>query len=325
MTGSQHPTRPRVTGSRHPRLLVIAGKGGVGRSTVAAAVGVAAATHGLRTVVAEVDGHSDVWRALGGGRAGRGPAHADGAGSARELRPGLWHVSIDRRSALVEYLRTQTPGRLPGALLARSHAFELFVEATPGLAELLTLGKVWELVGRPGQPRHAAEYDLVVLDAPATGQLTAMLAAPRTFGAIARVGPVARQAQAIDRSLHDPHTTAVVAVATPEQMPVSEAIGLRDTLAAQLGIGLHAVVVNRLFPRRFTAAEAALLADAPSDPAIDAARWYHSRAVSQGSQMTRLRRALPGVSRITLPQLFSGEVDGAGIGRLAGRLAGRLP
>ena len=314
-----------MTGSRHPRLLVIAGKGGVGRSTVAAAVGVAAAARGLRTVVAEVDGRSDVLRALGGDRSARQPAGANGAGSERELRPGLRHMSIDRRSALIEYLRTQTPGRLPGALLSRSHAFELFVGATPGLAELLTLGKVWELLGRPGQPRHASMYDLVVLDAPATGQLTAMLAAPRTFGAIARVGPVARQAEAIDRSLRDPHTIAFVAVATPEQMPVSETLGLRDALAGELGIELHAVVVNRLFPRRFTAAEAALLAAAPSDPAIDAARWYHRRAVSQRGQLTRLRRALPSVSRVTLPQLFSGEVDGTGIERLAGLLAGRLP
>ncbi len=341
----------------HGRLLVIAGKGGVGRSTVAAAVGIAAASRGLRTAIAEVGGRSEMYRILGPPTARpRAPGSVDGSripappgvmtdaapgtlspgdhhrlhaphGGApeREPAPALRHVTIDRRSALEEYLRNETPGRLPAALLARSSTFKLFVDATPGLSELLTIGKVWELTRRQRTGRDAAGYDLVVLDAPASGELIGLLGAPRTFGAIARVGPVARQAGAIDGALRDPGSLGVVVVATPEQMPVSEALGLRDELAARFGISLQAAVVNRLFPLRLSSEERTALAAAGDDPAIRAARWIHGRAVRQRTQLARLRRGMRGVRCITLPMMFDGELDRAGVEHLADLLEDRLP
>lgn len=299
------------------RLLVIAGKGGVGRSTVAAAVGVGAARRGLRTVVVEVAGRGDVARALG-----REPA--DGL-SERAIYPGLSHVAIDRRSALEEYLRYEVPGLVPARLLARSRAFELFMEATPGMSELLTIGKGWELAQRPRHKRDVSQYDLVVLDGPASGELVGLLAAPRTFAAIARVGPVARQAEAIDGALRDPRSVGIVVVATPEQMPVSEALALRDRLASEFGIALEGAVVNRMFPSRFTAEEAAALASVPEDPAFRSARWFHGRARAQRTQLARLRRGLAGVRCMALPFMFGGEVDRAGIERFADLLGRWLP
>ncbi len=297
---------PRVTGKR---LVVVTGKGGVGKSTVAAALAVAEVRRGRRTIVAEVAARADVARLLGG-RAGD-PLRET------EPYPGLHHVTIDRRRAMEEYLRDEVPGPLPAALLARSRAFEVFVAATPGMSDLLTIGKVWELAQRPRHRRGASPYDLVVLDAPASGNLVGLLAAPRTFGSIARVGPVARQAAAIDRTLTDAGCTQVIAVATPEQMPVTETLSLRGALSRQLGIELAAVVVNRVVSSPFTPRDLEAMAAAVDDPAVSSARWLHGRAQAHHAQLSRLRRGLRGEAVLTLPFLFMGEIGRTEIEHLA--------
>ncbi|MGA2924510.1 MAG: ArsA-related P-loop ATPase [Solirubrobacteraceae bacterium] len=306
------------------RLLVVTGKGGVGKSTVAAAVAVAATRRGLRTIVAEVSGRADVARLLGG----------RGAAPLRESEPcpGLHHVTIDRRSALEQYLRDEVPGPLPAGLLARSRAFELFVAAAPGMSDLLTVGKVWELAQRPRHQRGARPYDLVVLDAPASGNLVGLLGAARTFTAVARVGPVARQGAAIDRALTDPAFTGVIAVATPEQMPVTETLTLRRALVEQLGIGLRAVVVNRLVRSPFTDGQLVAMHAVDDDPAVRSARWLHGRAREHRTQLGRLRRGLQAravaelaviatpPSTATLPFVFAREIGRREVEQLADRL-----
>jgi anion-transporting ArsA/GET3 family ATPase len=299
------------------RLLIVSGKGGVGKSTIAAALGVAAARRGLRTVVAEVAGRRDIAGLLES-EAGEGLREV-------EVYPGLRHVAIEREAALAEYLRDEVPGLLPAAILARSRAFGLFVDAAPGMGELLTIGKVWELAQRPRHKRGAVQYDLVVLDGPASGQLVGLLAAPRTFGAIARVGPVARQGAVIDRMLRDAGSVAVMAVATPEQMAVSETLSLGAALRAEIGVGLGAVVVNRMFPSRFSASDAVALAAAPDDPAVRSAQWLHARARAQRAQLVRLRRGLAEVRCSTLPFLFATHVGRAEVEELAGLLERSLP
>jgi anion-transporting ArsA/GET3 family ATPase len=299
------------------RLVVVTGKGGVGKSTVAAALAIAAARRGRRTIIAEVSGRTDAARILEGEPADR----------MREvqLSAGLSHVTIDRRPALEEYLREEVPGPLPAAILARSRVFGLFVDATPGLGELLTIGKAWQLTQRPRRQRGARPYDLVVLDGPATGQVLGLLEAPRTFRSIARVGPVARQSTAIDRLLTDVGSTAVIAVATPEQMAVSETLGLRAALRERLGISLSGVVVNRVFPSPFSAQDRVRLQSAPDDPAVRAARWLDARARAQQTQLARLQEGLDAVSSTTLPFLFSGELERSDIEQLSCRLERSLP
>jgi anion-transporting ArsA/GET3 family ATPase len=291
------------------RLVIVAGKGGVGRSTVSAALAVAATRRGLRTIVAETSGRADVARMLGG-RAAHPLVEV-------ELERGLHHVTIDRRAALEEYLHYEVPGLFPAAMLARSAAFQAFVEAAPGMSDLLTIGKVWELVQQPRHKPHAHEYDRVILDAPASGQLVGLLGAPSTFSAIARVGPVAKQAGTIERALRDPHAVGVVAVATPEQMAVSEALALQISLADRLGIELDAVVANRVFPSRFTSADAVALSLAPDDPAVQSGRWYAARAKAQRSQLARLRRGVAPVRLTRLPFRFEAELERAGVERFA--------
>jgi anion-transporting ArsA/GET3 family ATPase len=295
-------------------LLVVTGKGGVGKSTVAAALGLAAAGRGLRTIVAEVAARDDVSRALAGGEAG-----ADEGFVERAVADGLHHISIDPESALEEYLRDQLPRGLSD-VLASSRMFSYLAAATPGLRELLTVGKVWELAQTDRRTPGSDPYDLVILDAPATGHGVAVLTAPSAFAEAARVGPVARQGRTIHAMLSDPQRTGIVAVARPEEMPVNETLGLRDTLRDALGQPLAAVVVNGMLPQRFSAAQAATLAEAAPEPAIRAARAHAGRARAHRAQLARLRRGLPDVPVRTLPFLFTPAVGPDETARLAREL-----
>ncbi|HEY6758378.1 MAG TPA: ArsA-related P-loop ATPase [Baekduia sp.] len=289
-------------------LLVVTGKGGVGKSTVAAALGMAAAARGLRTIVAEVAARDDVSRVLSGG--GRVPTFVE-----RDLGEGLHHISIDPQSALEEYVRDQLP-RGVSDLLASSRLFAYLVAATPGLRELLTVGKVWELAQPDRRTPGAHPYDLVILDAPATGHGVAVLTAPGTFASAARMGPVARQGGKIHAMLTDPERTAIVAVATAEEMPVNETIALRAALREELGQDVAAAVVNGVLPARFRGREVAALeaaaADAgaagPAARALRAARTEVARAKAHRAQVARLRRGLGGGIEVrTLPYLFDHE------------------
>ena len=273
---------------------MVTGKGGVGKTTVAAAVGLVAAGRGLRTIVAEVARRDDVSRAMGG----------EGM-QEEELAPGLHHVSIDPERAMELYLTDQLPPAL-AELLSSSRTFTYLAAATPGMRELLTVGKVWELAQEDRRAPGAEPYDLVVLDAPATGHGVAILTAPRTFAKTARVGRVARQGRTIDAMVSDPERTGVIAVARPEEMPVTETLSLQDALRDEVGLEVGLVVANAVLPQRFSAAETRALERAPDDPAVRAARHAGARARAQRAQLQRLRRgARAPVS--TLPFVFDGD------------------
>jgi anion-transporting ArsA/GET3 family ATPase len=273
---------------------VVTGKGGVGKTTVAAALGLVAAGRGQRTIVAEVARRDDVSRALGG----------EGI-QEEELAPGLHHLSIDPEHAMELYLADQLPSALAD-LLASSRTFAYLAAATPGMRELLTVGKVWELAQEDRRAPGAQPYDLVVLDAPATGHGVAILSAPRTFARAARVGRIARQGRTIDAMVTDPERTAVLAVARPEEMPVTETLTLQDALRDELGLEVGLVVANAVLPKRFSAAEARALESAPDGPAVRAARHADARARAQRAQLQRLRRGAR-APVATLPFVFDGD------------------
>jgi len=258
------------------RLVFVTGKGGVGKTAVAAALGTAAARAGRRTIVAEVARRDDVSRALAGEAAGWREV---------ELAPGLFALSVDPQKAMEEYLADQLAGPL-AQLLVASRVFGYLAAATPGMRELLTVGKLWELAQDDRRTPGAEPYDLVVVDAPATGHGLALLDAPRTFADVAAAGPVARQAGRIDATLTDTATTGVVAVATPEEMPVNEALLLRE----RLGDRLDLVVANAVRPERFTGAEAGRLraVDGGAARVAAVALADHERATAQRAQLSRL-------------------------------------
>ncbi len=279
-------------------LVFVTGKGGTGKSTVAAALGLAAARQGRRTLIAETHDRTDVLAILG---ARRGAVHEE-----QRVGDHLHHVSIDSDAVLSEYLTDQLPGPI-AAVVRRSRAFGTLAAATPGLRELLTIGKIWEMAQPERRLPGGEPYDLVIVDAPATGHGMAMLSAPQTFAQAARGGPIMRQADMIHETIADPAQTTILAVARAEELPVSETIELAASVPEAFPQQqLQRVLVNRVVPKHFTTAELDVLRAA--EPAvgapIHAALSQADRRAGQQRQMSRLRRALgPGTPLRTLPEL----------------------
>jgi hypothetical protein len=268
-------------------LLYVTGKGGTGKTTVAAALAFAAASRGRRALVCEV------------------------GGAAQLAGHGLRTVTIDPHEALREWMRSQPGGALAAAVLGRSDGFMRFVDAAPGAKEIVTIGKAVDLARSSG--------DLVIVDGPSTGHALAMLSAPSTIGRVAKAGPVGAQARTVHDVLADPERTGYVGVALPEEMPVHELLELEERLHEAVGRGLDVVVVDGVYPNRFSDAEAEVLDGLADNGAVRAALTVHRVARSHAALVGRLGRdaAAPVV---TLPFIFVTELGAAEYERLGRRL-----
>jgi len=307
-----------MTTNDDAELVVVTGKGGTGRTTVAAALGLAAAARGERAIVCEVGGQTRLPQLFG--LPGRAPA----PGTETRVAGGLWATTIDPDAALEEWLTRQLPRRLVSPLV-RSGAFSSFVGAAPGARELVTITKAWELGQARRWRRDAVAYDRVIVDAPASGHGVGLLRTPRTFAEIARVGPIAGQARTVAEALADPARSRLVAVALPSELAVSETLELEARVAATLGRDLDAIVVNGLWPRRLSGDDVATVAalDGAADAAVRrAVTAAAGRVRTQQGQLARLRRdAVAKVS--TLPFVFGERLGAEEIRAFATRLAGR--
>jgi anion-transporting ATPase len=284
------------------RLVVVTGKGGVGKTTVAAALGLLAARQGRRTVVCEVAQQERLAGLFGARDVGHGEV---------ELAPGLYSVSVQPERAMHEWLRHQLKSGALAGLLGHSRLFGYLTAAAPGVTELVTVGKVWDLA-QVERRTGGSPFDLVIMDAPATGHALALLRAPRTYANIARVGPIARQAASIDSFLRDASATGVLSVALPEEMPVNETVDLEQRLADDLGMEVGQVVANGVLSARFTAADARRLRSLEgqgtkaAQAAVASALVEHGRAEAQREQLERLRAEVR-APVTTLPYLFEPE------------------
>jgi hypothetical protein len=284
------------------RLVVVTGKGGVGKTTVAAALGLLAARQGRRTVVCEVAQQERLAGLFGARDVGHGEV---------ELAPGLFSVSVQPERAMHEWLRHQLKSGALAGLLGHSRLFGYLTAAAPGVTELVTVGKVWDLAQVKRRTGGSA-FDLVIMDAPATGHALALLRAPRTYANIARVGPIARQAASIDAFLRDSSATGVLSVALPEEMPVNETVDLEQRLADDLGMAVGQVVANGVLPARFTAGDVRRLRSLDgqgtkaAQAAVTSALVEHRRAAGQQEQLERLRGEVR-APVTTLPYLFEPE------------------
>lgn len=300
------------------KLIVVTGKGGAGKTTIAAALGLLAARRGLRTLVAEVGERQHIPELLGR----TAPAQA---GIEVDLAPGLSSLSIDPDRALADWLRA-LGGRVSSRVLLSSATFQYFVAAAPGAREVLSMVKLLELSENedgPGHKRKRDAYDLVILDAPATGHALALLSSPRTFAGLARVGPIAAQARSVSDLLEDPGRSAYVAVAQGNEMAVAETLELRERLREELGRELDLVIANAALPRRFDERELSRIAalsggHGATRAASAAAHTVHKRGQVQNNQLARLRRHHSRVLRV--PFVFARGLDEADLQRLADRL-----
>ncbi len=289
------------------KLVYVTGKGGVGRSTVAASLGLAAAGRGRRTILCEVAEQDRLSRAFG-----RGDRIGD---EETELADGLWGISIDPWAALRDWLASQLGSRTLGKVLFDNNAFRYFAAAAPGAREIATIVKVWQLT-RDG-------YDTVIVDAPASGHGLGMLRTPRTFANLARVGPIRSQSDRVQELLEDSSATAYVAVALAAEMPVNETLELESALPGAVGQGLSAIVVNGLYPRRFSKAEAEALSHTGGGPAVAAARSELRRSRGQQAQLSRLRRRAQ-APVVTLPFVFAPELRREDFAKLGHELDRKL-
>jgi anion-transporting ArsA/GET3 family ATPase len=299
-------------------LAFVTGKGGVGKSTVALAAALAAARDGRRVVLCEVAGQARA--------AGLYGVEAPRPGRELQLEDGLWSTTIDPVVALEEWAGRQIGSRRLVGLLTHSNAFAAFVNAAPGARELVAITKAWELGQRERWVKGMAGYDLVVLDGPASGHGVGMLRTPHTFAEIARVGPIATQARKVVALLEDPVRSALVAVALPAELSVSETLDLEHHVAGAVGRPLDAVVVNGVVPRRFSAAEVDRLLSRDGDvppPVAAAARRQHGQASTQQGQLRRLRRH-SSAHVTTLPYVAAPHLGLAEVRTLADELARRL-
>lgn len=313
----------RTASALERKLVVVTGKGGVGKTTIAAAIGLAAAEREQRTIVVELSDQGRLPTLFGH------PSDQTGDGAETALAKNLWSVTIDPDKALLEWLQA-LGGRVPGRVLAGSGTFQYFAAAAPGARELVSMVKIWELTREDRWRRRSQLYDLVVLDAPATGHALGLLHSPRTFGTIARVGPIFGQAEQVRELLEDDAQTSYLAVTQPTEMAVGETLDLQAGLRSQLGCELDCAIVNATLPRRFDGDELARLAcldgagrdGAVRRSALLAARAVHERARIQHNQIARLRRG--GLRTHTVPFVFSAELNLDAIRSIGRRLAERV-
>jgi anion-transporting ArsA/GET3 family ATPase len=304
------------------RLVFVTGKGGVGKSTVAAALGVVAARRGKRTIVCEVSQQERISQLF---------EHQGVGYHETEIAPDLYGFSVDPQRSLEEYLQLQIKVKPLYDLMFRNRIFTYFAAATPGLRELVTVGKVWELAQLDRKVKRGAKYDLVIVDAPATGHGLGLLRTPKTFGDIARVGPVKRQADTIYDFITDPDLTGVCAVAWPEEMPVNETLDLKQRLKNELGMRLDRIFLNGIYPQLFSDEEAetvrqrykeALSGGEPTG--VETVRRAALRAAISESTRARahheqLRRLEDGARQriVQLPFLFEPRIDMQAVTQLA--------
>lgn len=285
------------------QLLFVTGKGGVGKSTVAAALALLGASQGKRTLVGEVDAKGNLADFLAVERTSFQPV---------EVQPNLWAMSMDPEESLREYLQLQL--RLP--VMARigplNRVFEFVATAAPGVREVLTIGKfLWEA--------DHGRYDLVVVDAAPTGHVVGQLSAPAAINELVNVGLIKAQTDWMVDILADSARTAVCIVATPEEMPVNETIELAGRIEDETSVDLGGVIVNRVLPELFgrgeeevfegLASRAGDLDDAlehDTRPLLTAARLAVRLRRTRASHLERLRTSIDSrVPLLYVPELFA--------------------
>ena len=287
------------------KLIFVTGKGGVGKTTIAAALALLASERGKKTLLCEVDAKgnlSDFFES--------GPTRFE----EREILPRLWAMSMDTEASLKQYLSLQLKLPLVARVGPLARMFDFVATAAPGVKEIVTVGKLaWEV-----KERH---YDIVVVDASATGHIVGQLAAPQAINQLVQVGLVRQQTGWMLDILGDPQTTGLAIVSTPEEMPVNETIELSARVKKETNVDLAAIVVNRVLPELFgrgeeevfehlfePAATAALDRSAGGrvEPILDAARLAVTLRRTRAEHLERLRDNVdPGVPMLYVPMLFT--------------------
>ncbi|MET0148189.1 MAG: ArsA-related P-loop ATPase [Acidimicrobiales bacterium] len=305
------------------RVVIVAGKGGVGKTTVTAALARAAARQGRRALIVEVEGKSGLANMFGAEDLGYDEitlADADEAAGTADIRA----RTLTSDEAMLEYLESHGMSRVAKRLVS-SGAIDTLATAAPGIKDILVLGKVKAL-------ERADEGTFIVLDAPAAGHAITFLRAARGLLDAVRVGPIHNQAVEVMELLTDADRCQVVLVTLPEETPVNELVETAFNLEDQVGVALGPVVVNGLYPARpgldrdpaTAAAQAGVtLREGEAEALAAAADFRRHRVQLQTEQVGRLADQLP-LPQLRLPFLFGAELGPAEVDLLAATLVDQL-
>jgi anion-transporting ArsA/GET3 family ATPase len=293
------------------RVVVLSGKGGVGKSVVGAALALAAAERGRRTLLVEVDAPLEATRYLGAPPSGSRES---------EVRQNLFSVNLDPEGVMQEYVRDTVKVELVARKILDSPIYERFFAAAPGLKELMVLGKIMVLEEATDGWSKKPRWDFIVVDAPATGHGLAFLKVPLAASNAVPVGPIGTNARRILAMLRDPARAALLIVAMPEEMAVVEAAWFHRLATEQVGIACAGVVLNAAHEPRFSeqeeaailrlgaaGAEGRLARDVELAAALSAARRHIRRRKLTHFYQARIKRALP-LPLVTLPFLFGDRI-----------------
>ncbi len=287
------------------RVVIVAGKGGVGKTTVTAALATAAARTGMSVLIVEVEGKSGLAACFG-----EAPLTYQDA----ELRPGLRARTLTPDDALLEYLDDHGMRRI-SRRLSRSGALDVVSTAVPGMRDILVLGKVKQL-------ERAGVADLIVLDAPAAGHAVSFLLSAQGLVDAVKVGPVHKQAADVVELLTDPVRCQVMLVTLPEETPVNELVDTAYAIEDRAGVALGPIVVNGCVTpmagidddlhglagaRADATAAGVTLPESELEALATAAEFRAGLLRRQAAQCDRLNHQLP-LPQIRLPYLFTADI-----------------
>jgi anion-transporting ArsA/GET3 family ATPase len=303
------------------RLVVIAGKGGVGRTTVAAAFGTAAARRGKRVLLLQTKSKERLSHLFG--------VPAVGTELAR-LRERLWAANMTPVAALREYGTMVLRSEFIAKQELENKVSRAFLHAVPGIDDYSMLGKAWFHTteeDEAGKPR----WDLVILDGPATGHLITMLQIPQAILDAVPEGPLTRPASSTLSLLRDPARASMVIVTLAEDLPSNEAIELAARARQTVKMPLGPLVVNQLYPPRFETGPSAqglhalpeVVGDPALQPLVTTARTAQRRRALNDRYLERLKRDLP-LPQIHLPYLFREDFGFEAVEELSRRLEGQV-
>jgi len=300
------------------RLILVVGKGGVGRSTVAAAIAGQLAEQGKRTLLYETNANDRFGDYFDKPPVGTEPA---------QLAPNLWAINATPASALEQYGMMVLRFKSVYEMVFENRVTRAFLRAIPGLDDYSLLGKAWYHTTEESRGRPV--WDTVVFDMPASGHAFSMLRVPWVIVDTVPEGPLTRDARAVKLLLTDPARTATVLVTLAEEMPVNEAIELEDKLTA-LGIRPQHLVANQVFPDHFPAgspvarvldtlvAASSQLASPLAEVTAHAALSRDRRALNAQYLDELARRAKTPVTQ--LPMLFAKSIGSRQVRELGAQL-----
>ena len=306
------------------RFLFVTGKGGVGKTTVAAALALALASRGKRVLIAMCGAHERLSSIMGTPPIGH---------EMSRVSDGIWASKIEPELAMEEYGQLVIRVRaITRAVFDHQYTKALF-RAIPGLFEWAMLGKAWFHTTEKGED-GTHRFDVVIFDAPSTGHGLDMLRVPKVILAVAPPGVLRRDAERAWSMFQDPAQSGVVVVSWPEEMPTTETIELVEALQNELALPIAKLVVNGVLTPLFGGAEREqLLADGsllelgtkpaagqrPGDVALGAAARRAAREGLQEQALDRLRTAI-GLPMTVLPFLLEGAGSPEGARQLAALL-----